>query len=109
MRLHHRFEWHEAKARENLQKHGVSFDDAQVVLSDDDGDIFHIEMYDDEHSVDEIRISTTGSDPSKRGRMLVIVWTERNDDDGPLTRIISARAATRREKRAYVKDISENQ
>ena len=44
--LHENFEWHEAKAQKNLKKHGVSFDDAALVLSDEAGDVFHVEEYD---------------------------------------------------------------
>jgi uncharacterized DUF497 family protein len=38
MMLHENFEWDEDKARINLKKHGVSFDDAALVLADGDGD-----------------------------------------------------------------------
>jgi uncharacterized DUF497 family protein len=47
LRLHQRFEWDKAKAIENLKKHRVSFEDAQIVLSDEQGDFFHLEEYDD--------------------------------------------------------------
>ena len=101
MRLHDRFEWDGVKATTNLAKHGMSFDDAELVLADPDGDRFHVEDYDDEHSRVEDRYITTGSDPLKRSRVLVIVWTLREDDGGPVTRIISARAATSRERKEY--------
>jgi uncharacterized DUF497 family protein len=35
--LHENFEWDEQKARKNLRKHGVSFDDAALVLADEEG------------------------------------------------------------------------
>lgn len=107
MRLHDRFEWDAAKARTNLRKHGVSLDDAQAVLSDGQGDLFHVEEYDDANSVDEDRYVTTGSDPFERSRVLVIAWTERSDEQGRLTRIISARAATPSERKDYARQIGQ--
>ncbi len=49
MMLHENFEWDEDKAEKNLKKHGVSFDDAALVLSDEEGDSFHVEEYDAQH------------------------------------------------------------
>jgi uncharacterized DUF497 family protein len=37
MMLHENFEWDESKERKNLKKHGVSFDDASLVLADEEG------------------------------------------------------------------------
>jgi len=77
-----------------------------IVLSDDQGDLFHIEEYDDEHSVREDRFVTTGSDPFERSRVLVIVWwTERQEVQTRVTRIISARRATPRERKEYAAQI----
>jgi uncharacterized protein len=108
MRLHERFEWDRAKADANLRKHGVSFGDAQVVLSDEEADFFHIDEYDDEHSVEEDRFLTTASDPFKRSRVLIVSWTERQDEQGRVTRIISARAANPRERREYESQLGHN-
>lgn len=49
----------------------------------------------------EDRWITIGSHPYNRSLMLVIVWTMRADDLGPVTWIISARRATREERLAY--------
>jgi len=77
LRLHERFEWDAAKAKANLRKHSVSFDDAAAVLADESGDRFQIEEYDDEHSMDEDRWITTASHPADRRIVLRIVWTPR--------------------------------
>jgi len=47
LRLHDRFEWNAAKAKANLRKHAMSFDDAAIVLADEEGERFHVEEYDD--------------------------------------------------------------
>src|SRR3989442_1486117 len=104
MRLHENFEWDEDKAEKNFKKHGVSFDDAALVLSDEDGDTFHVEEHDDRHT-EEDRYVTTASYPDDRGIVLVIAWTDRSTEDAKITRIISARAATRGERIRYVKEI----
>jgi uncharacterized DUF497 family protein len=106
MMLHEHFEWDEAKARKNLKKHSVSFDDAALVLADDEGDKFHIEEFDDENSDDEERYVTTASHPDDRTIVLVIAWTDRSTKMAKVTRIISARPATRQERKEYGKEIS---
>jgi uncharacterized protein len=106
MTLHDHFEWDEDKASKNLKKHGVSFDDVALVLSDADGHFFHIEEYDDEHSDAEDRYVTTASHPDDRGIVLVIAWTDRSTDTAKITRIISARAATPAERKRYVQETS---
>src|SRR5260370_28436990 len=105
MRLHDNFEWDEDKARKNLKKHGVSFDDAALVLSDEEGEIFHVEEYDREHSTGEDRYVTTASHPGDRSIVLVMAWTDRSTEHAKVTRIISARAAKPAERRRYVKEI----
>jgi uncharacterized protein len=104
--LHENFEWYEDKARKNLKKHNVSFDDAALVLSDEDGDTFHVEEYDTTHSTGEDRYVTTASHPDDRRVVLVIAWTDRSTQHAKVTRIISARAATAAERKRYVKEIS---
>ncbi|HXQ23989.1 MAG TPA: BrnT family toxin [Candidatus Acidoferrales bacterium] len=86
-----RFEWHRAKAEENLRKHGVSFDEAVTVFYDALSATFD----DEEHSADEARLITVGY--SARGRLLVLAHTER----GARVRIISARRATARERNRH--------
>ena len=106
MLLHENFEWDEDKAQKNLKKHGVSFDDAALVLSDEDGEIFHIEEYDPQHSTGEDRYVTTASHPDDRSIVLVIAWTDRSTQHAKVTRIISARAAKPIERKRYAKEIS---
>jgi uncharacterized DUF497 family protein len=106
MMLHENFEWDEAKAEKNLKRHGVSFDDAALVLADEDGDTFHVEEYDQEHSKGEDRYVTTASHPDDRTIVLIIAWTDRSTEHGKITRIISARAAKPAERRRYVKEIN---
>ena len=106
MRLHDRFEWDAAKARANLRKHAVSFNDAATVLADEQGDRFHVEEYDDAHSTDEDRWVTTASHPSDRRIVLRIVWTPRTNRGTGVTRIIGARPATRQERKDHEEEIA---
>lgn len=81
--------WDQEKAASNLKKHGIVFSDAVGVLENENA--LTIE---DEHP-DENRFITLGMDAF--GRILVVVYTYRGDT----IRIISARKATAREKKAY--------
>ncbi|MEO5362002.1 MAG: BrnT family toxin [Magnetococcus sp. DMHC-8] len=83
-------EWNQSKARTNEQKHGVSFLDALTVLSD----MSAVTIAD--HVADEERLVSTGMDC--HGRILVVVYIYR---DGDTIRIISARRATRNERKQY--------
>ena len=85
------FEWNENKAKANLAKHSVSFDEAKTVFVDP----FYIDFYDPDHSNDEERYIIIGQ--SQQRRLLVVSYTERQHR----TRLISARDATRREKDIY--------
>jgi hypothetical protein len=85
------FEWDPRKARENLLKHGVGFEEALTAFADP----LSIEIPDPEHSLDEERFVLIGR--GARGRLLVVVHTERGDR----IRLISARRATRREARTH--------
>ena len=80
------------KAKSNLKKHGVSFEEAQSVFYDD----LAIQFF-DESAVDEERFILLGT--SNLTRILVVVHCER--DDGGVLRIISARKATKTEKQFY--------
>ena len=86
-----RFEWDEVKAAQNTRKHGVSFDAAASVFLDSLAYTFP----DPDHSVGESRMVTFGF--SQAGRLLAVVHTER----ARAIRIISARAATRHERKIY--------
>jgi uncharacterized protein len=105
MRLHRRFEWDSKKAGMNMRRHDLSFDDAATVLGQHDGEIYLIEEYDDEHSHEEDRYRTFGSHPQDRNIVLCISWTERQDKKGSITRIISARFATPRQRKEYAVQI----
>ena len=85
------FEWDPSKADENLSTHGVSFGEAAGVFADP----LALELADPDHSDEEIRWVAIGH--SYRGRLLVVVFTER----GEAIRIISARPANRGEKKSY--------
>ena len=85
------FEWSDEKATANLQKHGVAFADAATVF----GDPLAITYFDPDHSVDEDRFVTFGF--AADGRLLVVAHTDRDET----TRIISARPATRKERRQH--------
>lgn len=88
-----KFEWDEAKAKSNLIKHGVSFDEAKSVFGDD----FARVIYDETHSKNEERFVILGM--SKKLRILVVVHCLRQDE---LTvRLISARKATQNEQNQY--------
>ncbi len=85
------FEWDTAKARQNVRKHGVSFEEASTVFADP----LALTIDDPLHSDEEDRFITLGE--SQRRRLLVVVFTDR----GERIRIISARVATRRERKDY--------
>ena len=106
MKLHDKFEWDAGKAKSNSAKHGVMFEDAEAVLADPEADVFHYEVEDDANSTDEDRHITFGSDPDDRRIVLLIVWTDRSVRKTRVTRIISARTATGKERRDYGKKIS---
>ena len=85
------FEWDPNKASRNLQKHGVSFEEAATVFRDD----LSISVPDPDHSLEEERFITVGM--SSQNRLLIVAHTER----GELIRIINARELTPRERRQY--------
>ncbi|MBA4067159.1 MAG: hypothetical protein C0501_26330 [Isosphaera sp.] len=85
------FEWDEDKARANEAKHGVSFPEAASVF----GDPLAVTFDDPLHSADEARYLTIGL--SAAGRVLIVSHTDRGD----ATRVISARAASRGERKGY--------
>ena len=89
------FEWNTEKAEVNLKKHRVSFDEAETVFDDP---LFVI-FADPDHSFEENRFIIMGE--SNQNRLLVVSYTERP----PKTRLISAREATRPERKKYEEDI----
>jgi uncharacterized protein len=85
------FEWDPEKARQNLKKHGVSFDEAVTVFYDPLSATFD----DPDHSEGEQRIITVGF--SSQTRLLVVGHTDR----GNAVRIINARLATAHERKKH--------
>ena len=89
------FDWDEEKAKSNLAKHGISFDEANSVFDDP----LFLTFADPEHSLQEQRFLIMRE--SARGRLLVISYTDRKD----ITRLISVRPATREERKAYESEL----
>lgn len=89
------FEWDEKKAKQNLKKHGVSFEEAAAVF----GDPLSRTIADPLHSEDEDRFVILGESLGRR--LVVAVFTE----SGENIRIISARRASRRERTDYEEGI----
>jgi hypothetical protein len=85
------FEWDPAKARRNIETHGISFDEASTAFKD----TLSVTIHDPLHSYEEDRFVLLGN--SHRNRLLVIVHTERRNK----IRIISARRATKKERKRY--------
>ncbi len=85
------FEWDRQKAIANAKKHDVTFEEASTAF----GDPLSLTVPDPDHSSDEERFILLGQ--SRYRKLLIVVHTEDNDH----IRIISARRATRPEKKAY--------
>jgi uncharacterized protein len=86
-----KFEWDESKQIANLEKHGISFEEAKTVFDNPLAAIFD----DPQHSIGEIREIIIGH--SSHNQLLLVSFTERSG----VIRIISARLATRREGENY--------
>ena len=89
-----RFFWDERKAEANRIKHGVQFEDAADVFSDP----LQLSTADLGHSDDENRFVAVGS--TRSGEVPLVAYTIRDDE----VRIISARRATRTERRRYMEN-----
>ena len=87
-----KFEWDDFKNLNNIKKHGIPFDYAMLVFDDE----YRLEEYDYEHSDDEDRYNIIGM----VDEILFVVVTYRGEN---AIRIISARQATKEEKRRYEK------
>jgi uncharacterized protein len=85
------FEWDPRKAATNRAKHGVTFEEAATAFGDPLGRITE----DPRQPAGEERFALLAQ--SARARLLVVLFTER----GERVRLISARPATRPERRAY--------
>ncbi|MEQ8537364.1 MAG: BrnT family toxin [Coleofasciculus sp. D1-CHI-01] len=90
-----RFEWDDNKAESNFRKHGVTFEETVTVFADP----YLLFTEDSKHSEGEEREWAIGE--AENGSMIVVVFTMR----GEKLRIISARKATKRERRRYEQGI----
>jgi len=82
------FEWDSQKAKRNVVKHGITFEEASKLFQ---GRAEYVEIFDESHSEDEDRFIAIG--PIVKG-IVVVVYIEKTWD---LIRIISARKATKKE------------
>ena len=89
------FEWDTHKARKNEETHGVSFDEASTAFRD----TLSLTIRDPLHSDEEDRFILIGN--SGTNRLLVVVHTERGEN----IRIITARKATKKERKQYEKNV----
>lgn len=90
-----KFEWDPKKEEINIQKHGVTFEQASCVFSDP----YSLSKYDEENSLEEDRWLLLGKAINEV--LLVVVHTFKDQDDVELVRIISARKATKTERKEY--------
>jgi hypothetical protein len=86
------FEWDENKEKINISKHGLDFSTAALVFRDQN----RLEWFDELHSDYEDRYITIG-EINGIAVVLMVVYTERGD----AIRLISARKATKHERRMY--------
>jgi uncharacterized DUF497 family protein len=97
--LQYKFDWDPHKAKQNLQKHNLSFEQAAEVFLDP----LAVSIYDEEHSLDEDRWITIGKDHINL--ILVVSHTFREENiDNCRIRLISARKATKKEIKQYKGD-----
>jgi uncharacterized DUF497 family protein len=90
------FEWDYKKAKTNILKHQISFEDATSVFKDEN----MISIFDEKHSENEDRWITIGMD--LKTRTLVVIHTFISiDNDTTKIRVISARKATKKEQKVY--------
>ena len=89
------FDWDPRKAKSNRLKHGVSFEEAATAFLDPAG----LDGDDVEHSESEARRLRLAK--GSLGRVLVIAYTMRGRADEEITRIISARRASQKERQKY--------
>ena len=88
-----RFEWDPNKAKTNVEKHGISFEEATTVFADEQAVLFD----GPDHSEDENRSILLGF--SAMAKMLIVCHCLR--EEGNVIRIISARKATKTEEKQY--------
>ncbi len=96
MAINYNFEWDPIKARKNLNKHGVEFEEAATIFRDSKA----LSIFDLDHSETEGRWITMGI--SEKGRLLIVNHTFREESRKEVTiRIISSRKATKNETKKY--------
>ncbi len=88
------FEADPVKAAQNFKKHKVSFEEAASIF----GDSMELTFPDPDHSIGEMRWLSFGM--SSRGRVLAVIYTERRGK----MRLVSARLATKHERKTYEED-----
>lgn len=88
------FEWDENKNQLNIAKHGVNFEQAQLIF-----DGYTVDLMDDRFAYDELRIFSLGLVGTTT--ILAVSHTDRNG----ICRIISARPALKHERRYYAQEI----
>ena len=94
--MNYNFEWDSNKAKSNISKHKINFEDASSVFKDKNA----ISIYDNKHSLQEDRWITIGLDV--KTRTLIVIHTFISiDKDNCNIRVISARKATKKEKIIY--------
>ncbi len=89
------FEWDKKKAKKNIFRHKISFEEAKTVFNDP----FLITFPDEYHSENEERFINVGI--SSHNRMLLVVNTEHIKTEKIIIRIISCRKATASERKIY--------
>jgi hypothetical protein len=87
------FVWDERKNRENIRKHGVSFEEASTAFADENARLRH----DPDHSQGEDRFILLGFS----GKLRLLVVSHAYRQDGKQIRIVSARKATANERKQY--------
>ncbi len=89
------FEWDDTKNKTNRLKHGIRFEEAETVFFDEQA----IEFDDPDHSIDEERFLLLGF--SQTLKILVVCHCYRDEES--IIRIISARKATKKEQKVYLR------
>ena len=94
--MQYNFEWDPVKAKSNIKKHGVSFEEASEIFLDP----LQLSLVDSEHSKQEERWVTLGNTKSQKLRLVVHTYLTYHQDQVTI-RIISARPATSHEQKQY--------
>ena len=94
--MQYNFEWDPVKAKSNIKKHGVSFEEASEIFLDP----LQLSLIDSEHKEQEERWITLGKTKSQKLRLVVHTYLTYHQDQVTI-RIISARPATSHEQKQY--------